>query len=135
MPGVLLVGKGSECLGLMFVSLDIVRSRQRCRRGLLRGKSCGLSFLIPCGRASINNQSKCTTGDRWLTYFRLLAPSVAAQLFGCFVLLDAGPYRLEGGGVTSGFILPLGLIDGGGQNGVGDEGASLGKECRSCNNH
>jgi hypothetical protein len=24
--------------------------------------------------------------------------------FGCFVLLDAGPYRLEGGGETSGFI-------------------------------
>ena len=49
----------------------------------------------------------------WLTYVRLLAPSIAAQLFGCFVLLDAGPYRLEGGGITSGLILPLGLMDGG----------------------
>jgi hypothetical protein len=29
-------------------------------------------------------------------------------------LLDAGPYRLEGGGITSWFILPLGLMDGGG---------------------
>ena len=47
----------------------------------------------------------------WLTYVRLLAPSIAAQLFGCFVLLDAGPYRLEGGGITSGFILPLRLMD------------------------
>src|SRR5579862_354589 len=44
----------------------------------------------------------------WLTYFRLLAPSVAVQLFGCFGLLDAGPYRLEGG-ETSGFISPPGL--------------------------
>ncbi len=51
----------------------------------------------------------------WLTYVRLLAPSIAAQLFGCFVLLDAGPYRLEGGGITSGFILPLRLMDKGGR--------------------
>jgi hypothetical protein len=47
----------------------------------------------------------------WLTYVRLLAPSIAAQLFGCFVLLGVGPYRLEGGGITSGFILPLRLTD------------------------
>jgi hypothetical protein len=47
-----------------------------------------------------------------MAYFRLLAQNVAAQLFGCFGLLDAGPYRVEGGGVTSGFVLPLGLMDG-----------------------
>ena len=49
----------------------------------------------------------------WPPYFRLLAQRVAAQLFGCFGSLDAGPYRLEGRGVTSGLILPLGLMDGG----------------------
>jgi hypothetical protein len=49
-----------------------------------------------------------------MVYLGLLALRVAAQLFGYFVLVDAGPYRLEGG-VTSGFILPLGLIDGGGR--------------------
>jgi hypothetical protein len=48
-----------------------------------------------------------------MAYLGLLALRVAAQLFGCFVLLYAGPYRLEGGGVRSGFILPLGLMDGG----------------------
>jgi len=46
-----------------------------------------------------------------MAYLGLLALRVAAQTFGCFVLLDAGPYRLEGGGVTGGFILPLGLMD------------------------
>ena len=55
--------------------------------------------MIPCGGASINGQSK--PGRGWLTYFRLWAPSVAAQLFGSFCLLDAGPYRLEGGGAIS----------------------------------
>jgi hypothetical protein len=54
---------------------------------------------------SVKVHNKC----EWLTYFRLLAPSVAAQLSGCFVLLDAGPYRLEGGGVRTRFILPLGF--------------------------
>jgi hypothetical protein len=48
-----------------------------------------------------------------MAYLGVLALRVAAQLFGCFVLLDAGPYRLEGGERTSGFILPLGLTDGG----------------------
>ena len=39
-------------------------------------------------------QRSVKVNDRceWLTYFRLLVPSVAAQLFGCFGLLDAGPY-------------------------------------------
>ena len=45
------------------------------------------------------------------TYFRLLAQSVAAQLFGCFGLLEVGPYRMEIGGVTRELILPLGLMD------------------------
>ena len=49
-----------------------------------------------------------------MAYRGPLALTVAAQLFGCFVSLDAGPYRLEGGGVTSEFILPLGLMDGAG---------------------
>ncbi len=103
MPGVLLVGEGSGCLGSVFVSLDTVRSWRRCRRGLLRGEGCGRSFLTPCGRASINDQSKYTTDAN--TYVRLLAPSIAAQTFGCFVLLDVGPYRLEGGGTRSGFYV------------------------------
>jgi hypothetical protein len=42
---------------------------------------------------------------KWLTYVRLLAPSIAAQTFGCFVLLDVGPYRLVGGGTRSGFYV------------------------------
>jgi hypothetical protein len=46
-----------------------------------------------------------------MAYLGLLALRVAAQLFKWFVLLDAGPYRLEGGGVTNGLILPLGLMD------------------------
>ena len=51
----------------------------------------------------------------WLTYVHLLTLSIAAQLFECFVLLDVGPYQLEGGGITSGFILPLRLMDEGGR--------------------
>lgn len=46
---------------------------------------------------------------------RLLAPSIAAQLFGRFGLLDAGLYQLEGGGITSGFIIPLRLMEEGGR--------------------
>jgi hypothetical protein len=42
-----------------------------------------------------------------MAYLGLLALSFAAQLSGCFVLLDAGPYRLEGGGGRRWFILPL----------------------------
>jgi hypothetical protein len=97
---------------------EALGSWRRCRRALLRGGSCGRSFLIPCGSVpindqskhatgvnsllssfgtSINDQSEYTTGDEWHTYFRLLAPSVAAQLFGCFVVLDAGPYQMEEG--------------------------------------
>ncbi len=117
----LLFGEGSGCFGSVFLSLDIVRSWARwlsSRRALLREET---TFLIPCGRASINVQSKYTTGVNGLTYFRLLAPSVAAQLFGGFGFLGAGPYRLEGGGVTSGFILPLGLMDGSGRKTAPDE--------------
>jgi hypothetical protein len=44
-----------------------------------------------------------------MAYLGLLALRVVAQPFGCFVLLDAGPYQLEEGGIRSGFILPLGL--------------------------
>jgi hypothetical protein len=50
-PGVLLVKEGSRCLGLVFVSLDTVGSWRRYMRALLR--CC--SFLMPCGRASIND--------------------------------------------------------------------------------
>jgi hypothetical protein len=32
-----------------------------------------------------------------MAYLGLLALRVAAQAFGCFGLLDAAPYRLEGG--------------------------------------
>lgn len=45
-------------------------------------------------------------------YVRLLAPSIAAQLFGCFVLLDVGPYRLEGGGTRSGFYVAAEVDEG-----------------------
>jgi hypothetical protein len=31
-------------------------------------------------------------GHEWFAHFRFLAPSLAAQPFGCLVLLDAGPY-------------------------------------------
>jgi hypothetical protein len=48
---------------------------------------------------------KVHDGCEWLTYVRLLAPSIAAQHFGCFVLIDVGPYRLEGGGTRSGFYV------------------------------
>jgi hypothetical protein len=112
--GVLRFGEGSGYFGSVFLSLDTVRSWARCissRRMLLREEA---SFLIPCGRASMNNQSKAHDRREWLTYFRLLAPSVAVHFFGCFGLLDAGPYRMEGG-VTSRFILPLKLMDGGGR--------------------
>ncbi len=61
MLGVLVIAEGSWCLGSVFVSLDTVRSWRCCRRRLLRGEDCGRSFLIPCGRASINDQSKHTT--------------------------------------------------------------------------
>jgi hypothetical protein len=44
-----------------------------------------------------------------MAYLGLLAVRVVAQLFGCLVLLDEGPYRLEGGGVRCEFMLPLGL--------------------------
>ena len=74
-------------MGSVFASLDTVRSWRRA--------FFGRPFLIPCGRASVNDQSKYTTGVK-LTYFRLGAPSIAARLLEGFVLLDAGPYRLEG---------------------------------------
>jgi hypothetical protein len=50
-----------------------------------------------------------------MAYLGLLALRVTAQLFGCFVLLDAKPYRLEEGAVTSGFVLPPGLMNKGGR--------------------
>ncbi len=59
MPGVLLVGERSGCLGSVFVPL---RSWRRFRPVLLRGESCGRSFLVTCGRASMNDQSKYTNG-------------------------------------------------------------------------
>lgn len=88
--GVMLGGEGSGCSVLVFVSLDIVRSWQGCRRVLLREESC-----------------RCSS-----RYHRLLALSVAAHLFGRFVLLDARLYRLEGEGVASWSILLLGLTTG-----------------------
>ncbi len=45
-----------------------------------------------------------------------LAPRVAARSLQRFVLLDVGPYRLEGGGVGREYMLAAMLeIDGGGQ--------------------
>src|ERR1700710_1110589 len=92
----LLARERSVCLGWVFVALDTARSCRRCSCALLREESCGRFFLIPCGRASINDQLKYTTGMNGLLTFVFL------------YWLDAGPYRLEGGGVRSRFILPLG---------------------------
>jgi hypothetical protein len=54
-----------------------------------------------------------------MAYLGLLAVRVVAQLFGCFVLLDEGPYRLEGGGVRCEFMLPL-TVEGGRRNEMQD---------------
>jgi len=80
-------------LGSVFASLDTVRA---LRRALLREGGCR-SFLIPCGRVSVNDQSTYTTSVK-LIYFRLGALDIAARILEGFVLLDAGPYRLEEGG-------------------------------------
>jgi len=66
--------------------------------------------------ASLSMISQSTQPREQMAYLGLLTLRVAAQLFGCFVLLDAGPYRLEAGGVTSGLILPLGLMMDGGES-------------------
>jgi len=72
LPGVLLVGEGSGCLGSVFLSLDTVRSWGHCissRRALVREDNCGRSFLIPCGRFPINDQSKyAVTGTNGLPW-------------------------------------------------------------------
>ncbi len=44
-----------------------------------------------------------------MAYLGLFIVRVIAQPFGCLVLLDKGPYRLERGGVRDEFILPLSL--------------------------
>lgn len=116
MLGVLVITEGSWRLGSVFVSLDTVSSRRCCRRRLLRGVDCERSFLIPCGRASINDQPKHT--PMWITHARLLISSIAAQHFERFGLHDMGPCRLEGGLTTSALILPPRLMktgEGGGR--------------------
>ena len=80
-------------------------------RVLLREESCGRSFLILLWPRFYQRSGKVQDHDQRMAYFRLLAPSVAAQLFCCFVLLDIGPYRLDGGGETSGLILSLVRMD------------------------
>ena len=92
----------SEFLDSVFVPLDV----RSCRRALVREWSCDRSFLITRGRASTQQSVKVHDGCEWLTYSRL--GSVAAQLFGYLVLLDAGPYRLGEEGQGGWFILPLG---------------------------
>lgn len=95
-----LAGDGTGCLSSVFVCLDTVCS---WRRALRREESCCRSFLIPRGSVLINDQSKHATGvNGLLSSFG--TPSIAARLF---VLLDAGPCRLEGEGVRRGFILLL----------------------------
>ena len=47
-----------------------------------------------------------------MAYLGLLALRVAAQLFGRFVLLDEGPYRLEGKGGRRVDLYAAGLMDG-----------------------
>jgi hypothetical protein len=94
-PGVLLVREGSRCLGSVFVSLDTVRSWRRCRRGLLRGESCGLSFLIPCGRASINDQSKYTTGVNGLLTVVFWHPALPPNFLDVSICLTRGHIDLK----------------------------------------
>jgi len=53
----------------------------------------------------------------WLTYVRLLAPSIAAQHFG------VGPYRLEGGGTRSGFDVAAEVDEGVHRSVVSEVGA------------
>src|SRR5579862_354590 len=68
----MLVVDGSGCFGSIFLSLDTVGSWRSCIsswRALLREESCGRAFLILCGRASINDQSKYTTGLNGLLTF------------------------------------------------------------------
>jgi hypothetical protein len=122
LPGVLLVGEGSECFGSVFLSLDTVRPGGGCvssRRALWQEVECGRFFLIPWGRFPINDQSKYTvTGTNGLPW--------SLRIEGChpsvwmFDLLDAGPYRLEGGGISSGFILPPEVDQRRREEGVGD---------------
>src|SRR5882724_895698 len=55
-----------------------------------------------------------------MAYLGLFALKVASQVFGCFDLFDAGPYRLEGGGVSGRFILPPEVDQRRREEGVGD---------------
>jgi hypothetical protein len=41
-----------------------------------------------------------------------LAPNIAPKLFRRFVMIEMRPSRLEGGAVTRGLMLVLGLVDG-----------------------
>jgi hypothetical protein len=75
--------EGSGCFGLVFLAWDAVRPWRSCIsswRALLRGDICGRFFLIPCGRASIEDQSKISQLTRlveWHTFVfwhRVLSP-------------------------------------------------------------
>lgn len=97
----MLVEEGSGSLGSV-VFLDTVRRR----RTLLRG-SCGRSFLIPCGRLPINDQSKYTMVLVFLTFVaqhRVVPPNFSGV---SFCLRRGHIDWKEEGGTTGGFILPL----------------------------
>lgn len=93
-----MVREGSRCLDSALVSLDTVHPWLWCRRRLLRGECCGQFFLTPCGRASMDDQFKAHDRFERLAYFRVLTLSVGAQIF---ALLDVGPFRPKGVGITS----------------------------------
>jgi hypothetical protein len=111
-PGVLLVGEGSGCLDSVFVSLDTVHSWRCCRRRLLRGEDCGRSFLIPRGRASINDQSEYTTGVNGLLTFAFWHRALPPNFLDVSFCLAWGhiDWREEGQEVD--FMLPLRLTRG-----------------------
>jgi hypothetical protein len=68
------------------------------------------SWYLVAALLSMISQSKWQC--EWPSYFCLWHRALPPN-FWCFDSLDAGPYRLEGEGVTSELILPLGLMDGG----------------------
>lgn len=77
--------------------------------------SCSWIQFVPGGVRFYEQKVVVVLSSHLVVASHLLAPSVAAQLFRCFGLLDAGPYRLEGRGVTSRLILLLGLMGGSGR--------------------
>jgi hypothetical protein len=69
------------CLCLAFKALG---SWRRCRRALLQERSCGRSFLIPCGSVPTNDQLKHATGvNSLLSSFGTKRCRLTFQVFCC----------------------------------------------------